>query len=130
VIVDTSVLLAVLGDEPEAERLVRTVLVSNVRRVSAANLVEAGIVVQARHGDEGSRDLDLLVAKLALSVEPVTARQADLARRGYRRFGKGIDRAGLNFGDCFAYALAMEMGEPLLFKGSDFARTDVAVAGY
>jgi len=129
-ILDTSVLLAVLGGEAEAARLAGAVLASDVRRISAANLVEAGIVVQARHGDEGSRDLDLLVAKLALSVEPVTARQADLARRGYRRFGKGIDRAGLNFGDCFAYALAMERGEPLLFKGNDFARTDVPVADY
>lgn len=129
-ILDTSAIMALLGLEAEAARIGRVVLESPIRRVSAANLVEAGIVVQAKFGDEGARDLDLLVAKLALTVEPVTARQADLARRGFRRYGKGRDPAGLNFGDCFAYALAKDMGEPLLFKGDDFSRTDVAAVAY
>jgi ribonuclease VapC len=129
-ILDTSAILAVLGREPEAARIGRAVLNSAVRRVSAASLVEAGIVVQARFGDDGARDLDLLVAKLALTIEPVTARQSELARRAFRHFGKGRHPAGLNFGDCFAYALAKETGEPLLFKGDDFSRTDIAAVSY
>jgi ribonuclease VapC len=129
-ILDTSAIMALLGREPEAARIGRAVLDSAVRRVSAASLVEAGIVVQARFGDDGTRDLDLLVAKLALTIEPVTPRQADLARRGFRRYGKGRHPAALNFGDCFAYALARDTGEPLLYKGDDFSRTDVTAAPY
>lgn len=129
-ILDTSAILALLSGEPEAARIGRAVLDSAVRRVSAASLVEAGIVVQARFGDDGARDLDLLVAKLALTIEPVTARQSDLARRAFRRYGKGRHPAGLNFGDCFAYALAKETGEPLLYKGDDFSRTDIAAVPY
>lgn len=129
-ILDTSAILALLSGEPEAARIGRAVLHAVVRRVSAANLVEAGIVVQARFGDDGARDLDLLVAKLALTIEPVTARQSDLARRAFRRYGKGRHPAGLNFGDCFAYALAKETGEPLLYKGDDFSRTDIATVPY
>ncbi len=129
-ILDTSAIMALLGREPEAARIARAVLGSATRRVSAATLVEAGIVVQARFGDDGARDLDLLVAKLALTIEPVTPRQADLARRGFRRYGKGRHPAALNFGDCFAYALARDTGEPLLYKGDDFARTDVTAAPY
>lgn len=129
-ILDTSAILALLSGEPEAARIGRAVLHAVVRRVSAANLVEAGIVVQARFGDDGARDLDLLVAKLALTIEPVTARQSDLARRAFRRYGKGRHPAGLNFGDCFAYALAKETGEPLLYKGDDFSLTDIATVPY
>lgn len=129
-ILDTSAILALLSGEPEAARIGRAVLHAVVRRVSAANLVEAGIVVQARFGDDGARDLDLLVAKLALTIEPVTARQSDLARRAFRRYGKGRHPAGLNFGDCFAYALAKETGEPLLYRGDDFSRTDIATVPY
>lgn len=129
-ILDTSAIMALLGREPEAARIGRAVLGSATRRVSAATLVEAGIVVQARFGDDGARDLDLLVAKLALTIEPVTPRQAELARRGFRRYGKGRHPAALNFGDCFAYALARDTGEPLLYKGDDFARTDVTAAPY
>jgi ribonuclease VapC len=129
-ILDTSAIMAVLGREPEAARIGRAVLGSATRRVSAASLVEAGIVVQSRFGDDGARDLDLLVAKLALTIEPVTPRQADFARRAFRRYGKGRHPAGLNFGDCFAYALARDTGEPLLYKGDDFSRTDVTAAPY
>jgi ribonuclease VapC len=129
-ILDTSALLAILGGEAEAMRIGRAALDSPVRRISAASLVEAGILVQSRFGDDGARDLDLLVAKLALTVEPVTVRQAELARRGFRRYGKGRHPAGLNFGDCFAYALARDTGEPLLYKGDDFSRTDVTTVPY
>ena len=130
-VIDTSALLAILFLEPEAERFARAIAGAARRLISAGTLLETGIVLQARHGDEGARDLDLLVLKLGIEVAPVTERQVALARRAYRQYGKGQRHpAGLNFGDCFAYALARDAGEPLLFKGEDFARTDVDPAAY
>jgi ribonuclease VapC len=129
-IVDTSALVAVLDQEPEAERIVRTLASAAERVLSAANLVEVGIVMQARRGDDGARDLDLLLAKLRIDIAEVTASQADIARKAFRRFGRGRHAANLNFGDCFAYALAKETSAPLLFKGNDFGRTDLTVALY
>lgn len=130
-IIDTSALLAILLQEPEAERFARAIAGAARRLLSAATLLETGIVLQARYGDEGGRDLDLLVLKLGIEIAPVTERQAGIARRAYRRYGKGQRHpAGLNFGDCFAYALATDTGEPLLFKEEDFALTDVEQAAY
>jgi ribonuclease VapC len=129
-IVDTSALVAVLDQEPEAERIVRTLASAAERVLSAANLVEVGIVMQARRGDDGARDLDLLLAKLRIDIAEVTASQADIARKAFRRFGRGRHAANLNFGDCFAYTLAKETSAPLLFKGNDFGRTDLTVALY
>jgi ribonuclease VapC len=93
--------------------------------ISAASVVEAGIVAEARVGVLGGDRLDKIIVELGLEIEPVTADQARIARSGYRSFGKGNHPAGLNFGDCFAYALAKAAGLPLLFKGDDFAKTDV-----
>ncbi len=130
-VIDTSALLAILFLEPEAERFARAIVGATRRLISAGTLLETGIVLQARHGDEGARDLDLLVFKLGMDVVPVTERQVALARRAYRQCGKGERHsAGLNFGDCFAYALARDAGVPLLFKGEDFARTDLEPAAY
>jgi ribonuclease VapC len=129
-IIDTSALIAVLDQEPEAERIVRTLASAPERVLSATNLVEVGIVMQARRGDDGARDLDLLLAKLRVDIAELTASQADIARKAFRRFGRGRHAANLNFGDCFAYALAKETSAPLLFKGHDFERTDVMVALY
>ena len=129
-IIDTSVLVAILDQEQEAERIVRTLASAPERTLSAANLVEAGIVMQARRGDDGARDLDLLLAKLRVDIAAVTASQADIARKAFRRYGRGRHPANLNFGDCFAYALAKDKSAPLLFKGNDFGRTDVMVASY
>jgi ribonuclease VapC len=129
-IIDTSALVAVLDQELEAERIVRTLASAPERILSAANLVEVGIVMQARRGDDGARDLDLLLAKLRVDVAVVTANQADIARKAFRRYGRGRHTANLNFGDCFAYALAKDKSAPLLFKGGDFGRTDVMVASY
>jgi len=98
--------------------------------LSAANLLEAGIVMQSRRGDEGARDLDLLLAKLNVEIVPFTARQAEIARKAFRRYGRGRHDAELNFGDCCAYALAKDESAPLLFKGDDFSKTDVAIAAY
>jgi ribonuclease VapC len=129
-IIDTSALVAVLDQESEAERIVRTLVSAPERVLSAANLVEAGIVMQARRGDDGARDLDLLLAKLRVDIAAVTADQADIARKAFRRYGRGRHPANLNFGDCFAYALAKDKSARLLFKGNDFGQTDVMVASY
>ena len=129
-IVDTSALIAILRREPETERMTRAISTAPEAMVSAASLLEATIVMLRRHGEDGVRDLDLLVAKLAIEVVPFTVPQADIARRAYRRYGRGRHLARLNFGDCFAYALAQDLSVPLLFKGDDFSRTDVTVATY
>ena len=114
----------------EAERIVRTRASALEWTLSAANVVEVGIVMQARRGDDGARDLDLLLAKLRVDTAAVTASQADIARKAFRRYGRGRHPANLNFGDCFAYALAKDKSAPLLFKGNDFGQTDVMVASY
>ena len=129
-IIDTSALVAILDQEPEADRIVRTLASASERTLSAANLVEAGIVMQARRGDDGARDLDLLLAKLRVDIAAVTASQADIARKAFRHYGRARHPANLNFGDCFAYALAKDKSVPLLFKGNDFGQTDVMVASY
>ena len=129
-IIGTLALVAILDQEPEAERIVRTLASAPERTLSAANLVEVGIVMQARRGDDGARDLDLLLAKLRVDIAAVTASQADIARKAFRRYGRGRHPANLNFGDCFAYALAKDKSAPLLFKGNDFGQTDVMVASY
>jgi len=130
VVIDTSALVALLGMEPEAARLAAAIEADGTRLISAASVFEAAVVIESRYGPEGGRELDLLVAKAGLSVEPVTAQQAEIAREAWRRFGKGRHPANLNFGDCFSYALARVTGEPLLFKGTDFPQTDVAVVAY
>jgi ribonuclease VapC len=129
-IIDTSALVAILDQEPEAERITRTLAATPERMLSAANLVEVGIVMQARRGDDGARDVDLLLAKLRVEIVPFTARQAEIARKAFRRYGRGRHDAELNFGDCFAYALAKDAAAPLLFKGDDFGQTDVMAAPY
>jgi ribonuclease VapC len=129
-IVDTSALLAILEQEADAERMARAIGSAPGASLSSATLVEAGIVVQARRGDEGARDLDLLITKLGVAVVPFTARQADIARKAYRTYGRGRHPAALNFGDCLVYALAKDTSEPLLAKGDDFRQTDLSLALY
>jgi ribonuclease VapC len=129
-VVDTSALIALLNMEPESARLAVALESDPTRLVSAATVVEAGLVIESRFGSVGGRELDLLIAKAGLSIESVTADQADVAREAWRRYGKGRHSAGLNFGDCFSYALAKVTGEPLLFKGDDFIHTDVAAISY
>jgi ribonuclease VapC len=129
-VVDTSALIALLNMEPESARLAVALESDATRLVSAATVVEAGLVIESRFGPVGGRELDLLIAKAGLSIEPVTADQADVAREAWRRYGKGRHSAGLNFGDCFSYALAKVTGEPLLFKGDDFTHTDVTAILY
>jgi ribonuclease VapC len=130
VIVDTSALLAILRDEPEAAACASAIEGSTVCRLSAANFVEAAAVVDGSRDPIASRRFDDLLNAADIVVEPVTVAQARTAREAYRDFGKGSGHpAKLNFGDCFAYALAKITGEPLLFKGDDFVHTDVKRAG-
>lgn len=120
--------MAILQDEPERAAFVRKLARDPVRLLSAANWLEVAILIDDRYGEAGARDLKLLLVEAAVEIVPVTAAQAELARTAYRRFGRGNHPAKLNYGDCFAYALAQETGEPLLFKGEDFGQTDIAAA--
>jgi ribonuclease VapC len=127
-VIDTSALLALLLDEPEAEAYRAVLEGDGSRLVSAATLLETAIVIEARKGEAGGRELDLFIHKAGIAVVAVDAEHVAEARRAYRRFGRGRHAAGLNFGDVFAYALARASGEALLFKGDDFTRTDVSRA--
>jgi len=125
-VVDTSAVLAILLAEPEAADYAQFIEDDPTPLISAASVFEAGIVLISRHGLEARVDLWDFIEQGGLQVEPVTAEQAELALDAYQRFGKGRHRAGLNFGDCFAYALCKVTGQPLLFKGKDFSQTDIA----
>lgn len=127
-IVDTSAILAILFEEDDAELYARALTQADSCRVSAANFVEAAIVIDAQTKDKGSRQFDAFFRRAAIAIEPVNEEQAHIARQAYADFGKGRHPAGLNFGDCFAYALAKLTGEPLLFKGKDFKKTDITSA--
>jgi ribonuclease VapC len=126
-IVDTSALVAILRDEPDAPSYAEAIKSASERRLSAANYFEAAVVIDGSRDPIASRRFDELVATAQLIVEPVTREQAQIAREAYRDFGRGSGHpAQLNFGDCFAYALAKVRAEPLLYKGNDFARTDLS----
>ena len=127
-IVDTSAVLAILFNEEDAETYARAISEAESRRMSAVNFVEAAIVVEAQTKERGSRQFDAFFRRAGIVIEPVTEEQAHAARQAYTDFGKARDAAGLNFGDCFAYALAKVTGEPLLFKGQDFRKTDLEAA--
>jgi ribonuclease VapC len=130
-VLDTSAVLAILLAEPEAEAMVRAIASDDSRLVGAATLVEASAVIEAKKGSAGDVALDALLRRLSVETVPVTARAAALARLAYGRFGKGIGSPGvLNFGDCLAYGVALSLGEPLLFKGGDFSRTEVGIVTY
>ena len=124
-VIDTSALIAILLDEPEAPAFAEAIERDPVRRCSAVSLLEASIVIESRHGVNGLLRLDLLIAEATIDVVPFVALDARSARRAYRTYGKGLHPAGLNFGDCVAYALAIDADEPLLYKGDDFSKTDV-----
>jgi ribonuclease VapC len=126
-VLDTSALLAILQDEPERRSFNEAIEAADSRSLSVASLVEVSIVIEARHGAEGVRHLDRFLDRAAVRVVPVDLEQGRLARLAFSRFGKGRHAAALNFGDCFSYALAQALGEPLLCKGDDFHRTDVNV---
>ena len=126
-VIDTSALIAILQDEPERRAFNDAIEAADRRAMSVASFVEASMVVETRFGPDGVRALDLFIAKAGIELVAVDADQAHVARTAFRVYGRRRHPAGLNFGDCFAYALARTLGEPLLFKGSDFSLTDVAV---
>jgi ribonuclease VapC len=125
-VVDTSALLAILQDEPERRAYNEALEAADSRALSVASYVETSIVVEARYGAEGVRHLDRFLDRASVTLVPVDVEQGMLARHAFSRFGKGRHPAGLNFGDCFSYALAQSLGEPLLYKGEDFSHTDVS----
>lgn len=127
-IIDTSALIAILADEDEAAALATAIEDDPYRAMSSATYVEASIVMTARHGAEGLRALDELLRISDVQIEPLSHKQALIARDAWIHYGKGRHPAKLNYGDCFAYALARDTGEPLLFKGQDFPLTDIAPA--
>ncbi len=127
-VIDTSALLAILQDEPERRAFNQAIEAADSRSISTATFVETSIVIESRYGAEGLRDLDLLIAEASIDLVPVDEEQAQVARTAFSRFGKGRHPAGLNYGDCFSYALAKSLGEPLLYKGGDFSLTDISPA--
>jgi ribonuclease VapC len=124
-VIDTSAIVAIALNEPDAAELELRIADDPVRLISAATVLETTIVLETRLGDAGGREFDLWLLKVEAEVVPVDAEQIDAARRAWRRYGKGRHPAGLNYGDCFSYALALTRGEPLVFKGEDFAKTDI-----
>ncbi len=129
-ILDSSPVVAILRAEPDASAFAEAIKSAEIRRISAVNYTEAAVVIESRPDPIASRRFDDFFRVSRISIEPVTPRQAEIARQAYRDFGKGRHKAGLNLGDCFAYALAKEMDEPLLFKGRDFRHTDIEIAKF
>ena len=127
-IVDTSALAAILFREPEAPSFTKIIHDADRCLISAGNFLELSIIVETQLGTDALRQCDMFLRRAAIIVEPFTVEQAHLARQAFHDFGKGRHPAGLNFGDCFAYALARVTGEPLLFKGEDFRKTDIVPA--
>ncbi len=129
-VIDTSAIMAMLTREPTADQLAAAVEADATRLVSAATVVEAALVLLGRYGEAGEPQLDRLLRGIGAEVVPVGEEQANLARDAALRFGRGRHPAGLNFGDCFSYALSVARDEPLLFVGDDFSQTDVKVSGW
>jgi len=127
-VIDTSALIAILQDEPERSDFIRAIEAADERVISAATLVEASIVFDARYGAAGVRDLDLFIARAGIAIVDVDREQADLARHAHARYRGGSHRTTLNIGNCYTYALARSTGQPLLAKGDHFAQTDVRMA--
>ena len=126
-IVDTSAVLAILYQEEDALDFVMAITREPICRMSAGNFLEACINIDSKGDAEASRQLDTFMRRTDIEIEPVTHEQIQIARQAYQDFGKGKHPAALNYGDCFAYALARSMGEPLLFKGNDFVKTDIEI---
>ena len=124
-VIDTSAVAALLLGEPGAADVADAIEASDMRMISAGTLLEASIVIESRKGEAGGRELDLLLYRAGIEVVDIDQDQVELARAAWRRFGKGRHPAALNYGDCFAYALAKSRSTKLLFLGGDFARTDI-----
>jgi ribonuclease VapC len=124
-VIDTSAVLAIFLAEPERKQFLDLILQSGRRLISAASVLETGMVLESKRGESAGREFDLFLVRTNLEIVPVDAEQVETARSAWRRFGKGRNPAALNYGDCFTYALAKWSGEPLLAKGEDFVKTDL-----
>jgi ribonuclease VapC len=127
-VIDTSAIIAILLNEAEADDFVGRIAGNPVRLISAANVFEASMVIEARHGDAAGNELDMFLLQIDADIVAIDAELAEAARHAWRRYGKGRHPAALNFGDCFSYALATTRNEPLPFKGNDFSQTDILAA--
>jgi ribonuclease VapC len=127
-IIDTSAIIAILFDEDDAKIYAKAITEADSCRMSAATFVETAVVVEAQTRNNGGRQLDAFIRRAGIAIEPVTEEQAHIARQAFIDFGKGRHPAGLNYGDCFSYALSRAAREPLLYKGKDFAKTDLTAA--
>ncbi len=127
-VLDTSAIAAILFAEDEAERFSQAIEDDPLRLLSAGTALECSLVIESKLGEAGGRELDLLLLRAGIEIIPFNSEQLTVARQAFRSFGKGQHAAGLNYGDCFSYALSMTSGEPLLFKGGDFAKTDIRSA--
>jgi ribonuclease VapC len=127
-VIDASALIAILEHEPERHSFLEALEVADSRHMSIANFVEASLIADRRRGSAGIAMLDDFISRAGIELLSVDIEQGRAARAAYSRFGKGRHPAALNFGDCFAYALARVLGEPLLCKGADFQRTDIPMA--
>lgn len=126
-VIDTSALIAILLGEPDAEIFASAIAADPKRLISAFTALETSIVIEAKKGESGGRELDLLIHRARIEIIALNPEQLELARSAWREYGKGRNPAGLNIGDCCSYALAKHAQEPLLFKGADFAKTDIPV---
>ena len=127
-ILDTSSLMAIIAEETDSELYIQAISRASHCRISAGNFLELSIVIEGQFGSDVLRQCDALFRRVGIVIEPVTVEHIHVARQAFHDFGKGRHPAGLNFGDCFAYALAKATGEPLLFKGADFGKTDIVSA--
>ena len=127
-VIDTSAFLAIFQNEAERKKFNELLESAGSLSISVATFIETSIVLESRYGAEGVRDFDLFLDKASISVLPVDVSQGNVARQAFRQYGKGRHRAGMNFGDCFSYALAKTLAQPLLYKGDDFSLTDVKSA--
>lgn len=126
-VIDSSALVAIFFAEPERQKFLSAITSAGARFISAATVLETGIVIESRQGEAAGREFDLFLIRANIQTISVDAEQVELARSAWRKYGKGRHPAGLNFGDCFSYALAKLTGEPLLAKGTDFATTDIKI---
>ena len=126
-VIDTSALAAIFFHEPERAAFRTAIVAASSRLISAATVLEAGMVIEGRRGGGAGREFDLFIVRAQIKIVPIDVELADLARAAWRKYGKGRHPAALNFGDCFSYALAKATGEPLLTKGTDFAKTDALI---
>ena len=129
-IIDTSAIVAILNDEPERHAFIGAIIDASYNCMSSVGFVETSIILESRYGYDGIRDFDLFLAKAGIELVPVDVEQAQIARQAFREYGKGRHPAGLNFGDCFSYALAKVNDDFLLFKGNDFSQTDIKFLRY